>query len=160
MLISNHKVVSIHYTLTNAAGETIDSSVGGDPLAYLHGAANIIPGLESALEGKAVGDKLNVSLEAADAYGEYNPALTEVVPSSMFEGVDNVEVGMQFQAETSEGVQIVRIAKVDGDNVIVDGNHPLAGQPLNFDVEIAEIREASAEELEHGHIHGDEACCG
>ena len=159
MQISNHKVVSFHYTLTNDAGETIDSSVGGDPLAYLHGEANIIPGLESALEGKAVGDKLNVSIEAADAYGEYNPALTEVVPSSMFEGVDNIEAGMEFQAETSEGVQVVRIAEVDGDNITVDGNHPLAGQRLNFDVEIADIREASAEELEHGHIHHGEECC-
>ncbi|ATX80530.1 FKBP-type peptidyl prolyl cis-trans isomerase [Mariprofundus aestuarium] len=159
MQISNHKVVSFHYTLTNDAGETIDSSVGGDPLAYLHGEENIIPGLENALEGKAVGDKLNVSLEAADAYGEYNPALTEVVPSSMFEGVDKIEAGMEFRAETSEGVQVVRIAEVDGDNITVDGNHPLAGQRLNFDVEIAEIREASAEELEHGHIHSGEECC-
>ena len=160
MQISNHKVVSFHYTLTNDAGETIDSSVGGDSLSYLHGEQNIIPGLENALEGKAVGDKLNVSIEAGDAYGEYNPALTEVVPSSMFEGVDNIEAGMQFQAETSEGVQVVRIAEVDGDNVTVDGNHPLAGQRLNFDVEITEIREASAEELEHGHIHSGEECCG
>jgi len=160
MQISNHKVVSFHYTLTNDAGETIDSSVGGDPLAYLHGEENIIPGLENALEGKAVGDKLNVSLDAADAYGEYNPALTEVVPSSMFEGVDNIEAGMEFRAETSEGVQVVRIAEVDGDNITVDGNHPLAGQRLNFDVEIADVREASAEELEHGHIHSGEECCG
>jgi len=160
MQISNQKVVSVHFTLTNHAGVTIDSSEGGDPLAYLHGEQNIIAGLENALEGKVVGDKLNVSLDAADAYGEYNPALTEVVPSTMFQGVDNIEVGMEFQAETSEGVQVVRIAEVDGDNVTVDGNHPLAGQALNFDVEVTDIRDATAEELEHGHIHTEEGCCG
>jgi len=160
MQISNHKVVSFHFTLTNDAGNTIDSSEGGDPLAYLHGEQNSIAGLENALEGKGVGDKLNVSLDAADAYGEYNPALTEVVPSTMFQGVDNIEVGMEFQAETSEGVQVVRIAEVDGDNVTVDGNHPLAGQALNFDVEVTDIRDATAEELEHGHIHTEEGCCG
>ena len=161
MQISNHKVVSFHFTLTNDAGKTIDSSIGSDPLAYLHGEQNIIAGLENALEGKVVGDKLNVSLSADEAYGEYNPALTEVVSAEMFQGVDKIEVGMEFQAQTSEGVQVVRIADVDGDNVTVDGNHPLAGQALNFDVEVTDIRDATAEEIEHGHIHaGGDSCCG
>jgi len=160
MQISNEKVVSIHYTLTNDAGDTIDSSAGGEPLVYLHGAQNIIPGLESALDGKSTGDALKVSIEAADAYGEYNEALTQVVPSEMFQGVENIEAGMQFQAETSEGMQVVRIAAVDGDNITVDGNHPLAGERLHFDVNVEDIREASDEEKEHGHIHSGEECCG
>jgi len=161
MQIDNHKVVSFHYTLTNNSGEVIDASEGREPLVYLHGEENIIPGLELALEGKTVGDKLKVSLDAADAYGEFDPAMVEIVSSDMFEGVENVEVGMEFQAELpdGEGLQMVRITEVDGDNVTVDGNHPLAGQDLNFDVAIVDIRQASAEELEHGHVHGDEECC-
>lgn len=158
MQISEQKVVSIHYTLTNDAGETLDSSSGGDPLVYLHGNQNIIPGLEAALNGKSVGDSIQVSIEPADGYGEYNAELTQVVPSEMFQGVERIEVGMQFQAQTSEGVQVVRIADVDGDNVTVDGNHPLAGERLHFDVAVEEIREASSEELEHGHVHS-EGCC-
>jgi len=162
MQIDNHKVVSFHYTLTNAGGEVIDASEGRDPLVYLHGEENIIPGLELALESKSVGDKLKVSLDPVDAYGEFDPAMVEVVSSDMFEGVDNVEVGMEFQAELpdGEGAQMVRITDVDGDNVTVDGNHPLAGQQLNFDVAIVGVREATEEELEHGHVHGDEECCG
>ena len=161
MQISSKKVVSFNYTLTNDAGETIDSSNGGNPMVYLHGAENIIPGLESALDGKVVGDALQVTIEAADAYGEYNDALTEIVPGEMFQGVEKIEVGMQFQAQTSEGVQVVRIAEVNGDSVTVDGNHPLAGERLHFDVAVEEVREASEQELEHGHVHsGDEGCGG
>ncbi|GAV19987.1 FKBP-type peptidyl-prolyl cis-trans isomerase SlyD [Mariprofundus micogutta] len=155
MQIANNKVVSFDYTLTNDAGDTIDSSQGGEPLVYLHGAQNIIPGLESALEGKVAGDALQVAIEPADGYGEYNAELTQVVPGSMFQGVDKIEVGMQFQAETAEGIQVVRIAKVDGDDVTIDGNHPLAGERLNFDVSIKEVRDASEDELEHGHVHGE-----
>ncbi len=164
MQITDHKVVSFHYTLTNEAGETLDSSVGGEPLPYLHGEQNIVPGLELALEGKSVGDKLNVSLEAADGYGEFDPALVEVVSADLFDGVDKIEVGMEFEAETPDGddFMIVRITDIDGDNVTVDGNHPLAGQRLNFDVEVTAIRDATEEELEHGHVHGsdEEDCCG
>ena len=160
MQIDNHKVVSFHYTLTNESGALIDSSEGRDPLIYLHGEENIIHGLELALEGKGVGDKLNASIDPADAYGEFDPAMVEIVSSEMFDGVDNIEVGMEFQAETpdGEGVQMVRISDVDGDNVTVDGNHPLAGQQLNFDVAIVDIREATEEEIEHGHVHGAEEC--
>lgn len=154
MQIAKDKVVYIDYTLTNDAGEVLDSSEGHEPLAYLHGAQNIIPGLERELAGHSKGDSLQVSIEPADGYGEYNKELTQVVPSSMFEGVDQIEVGMQFQAETPAGVQIIRIAAVDGDNITIDGNHPLAGERLHFDVTVADVRDATAEELEHGHVHG------
>jgi len=153
MQIAKDKVVSIHYTLKNDAGSVIDSSESDEPLVYLHGAQNIIPGLEKALEGKVLDDALEVSIDAIDAYGEYNKALTETVPSSMFEGVDNIEVGMEFQAQTEQGMQVIRIAAVDGDDVTIDGNHPLAGERLHFDVAVSEVRDASADELEHGHVH-------
>ena len=151
--IANDHVVSFHYTLTNAEGETLDQSQG-EPLAYLHGAGNIIPGLEKALEGKNLGDKFTVNVLAADGYGEYNPDLVQEVPAQMFQGVDNIEAGMQFQAQTDDGVQIVTVKAIEGENIIVDANFPLAGQDLTFEVEIVEIRDASAEELEHGHVHG------
>ncbi len=153
MQIAKDKVALFDYTLTNDAGDVLDSSQGGEPLAYLHGAQNIIPGLEKELEGKVVGDSLKVTVEADEGYGEYNEALTQVVASNMFEGVDKIEEGMEFQAETADGVQVIRIAKVDGDNITIDGNHPLAGERLHFDVAITEVREATAEELEHGHVH-------
>ena len=151
--IANNNVVSFHYTLTNAEGETLDKSQG-EPLVYLHGAGNIIPGLEKALEGKTVGDKFTVTIPAAEGYGEYNPDLVQEVPAQMFQGVENIESGMQFQAQTDDGVQVVTVKAIEGENIIVDANFPLAGQDLTFEVEIAEIRDASEEELEHGHVHG------
>ncbi len=153
MQIAKNRVVSIHYTLKNDAGNVIDSSEDAEPLVYLHGSQNIIPGLERALEGKVIDDALQVSIEATEAYGEYNKALTQVVPSSMFQGVEKIEVGMEFQAQTEKGVEVIRIAGVDGDDITIDGNHPLAGERLHFDVAVAEVREASADELEHGHVH-------
>ncbi|MDX8406024.1 MAG: peptidylprolyl isomerase, partial [Mariprofundus sp.] len=161
MLVSNHKVVSIEYTLTNDAGEVLDVSEAGDPLVYLHGEENIIPGLENALEGKAVGDTLKVSLDAADAYGEYDPELIDTVSAAMFDGIDNVEVGMEFQTDApeEEEVEFVRVTAIDGDDVTIDGNHAFAGMRLHFDATVADIREATKEELEHGHVHGGE-CCG
>ena len=154
MQISKDSVVSMAYTLTNDEGQVIDTSAGGEPLVYLHGAQNIIPGLENALVGKQVGDKLTVNVVAADGYGEYNPDLVQVVPKHLFAGVENIEAGMQFHAQTDYGMQVVTVAAVEGDEITVDGYHPLAGQNLNFDVEIMDIRAASAEELEHGHVHG------
>ena len=153
MQIAKDKVVYFHYTLTNDAGEVLDSSEGAEPMAYLHGAANIIPGLEKALEGKSPGDSLKVTVEPADGYGEIDEDLLQVVPSSLFQGVDALEVGMQFQAQTSEGVQVVTITKVDGDDITIDGNHPLAGERLHFDVQVDSVRDATAEELDHGHVH-------
>mgnify|MGYP001550691592 CR=1 FL=1 len=156
MLIAANKAVSIDYTLTNDAGEVIDSSAGGAPLVYLHGAGNIIQGLEKALEGKTSGDELNVTVEPEDAYGEYSAELVSTLSRSMFEGVDELEVGMQFHASAPDGqMQIVTIRDLEGDDVNVDGNHPLAGQRLNFQVKIVDIRDASQEEIAHGHVHGE-----
>lgn len=154
MQISENSVVAIAYTLTNDEGQVLDTSAGGEPLVYLHGAQNIIPGLENALVGKQVGDKLKVSVQPAEGYGEYDAQLVQVVPKHLFAGVETIEAGMQFHAQTDYGMQVVTVAAVEGDEVTVDGNHPLAGQTLNFDVEVMSIREASQEELDHGHVHG------
>jgi len=156
MQISDKKVVSIHYTLTNDKGEVLDSSSGKEPLAYLHGGKNIISGLENALAGKQVGDKFNISIPPEEAYGVHDEALIQTIPKSVFQGIDNIEQGMQFQAKSEQGIQVVTVTKVDGDKITVDGNHALAGQTLNFDVEVADVREASEEELQHGHVHGPE----
>lgn len=154
MNISENCVASFHYTLTDKEGKVIDSSEGRDPLAYLHGANNIIPGLEKELEGKAAGDKLKVEVPASEAYGERNDAMMQELPANMFTGVDKVEVGMEFHAQTENGTQVVSVAAVDGDTITVDANHPLAGVDLNFDVEVTDVREATDEEKEHGHAHG------
>jgi len=155
MLVAPDKVVLIHYTLTNDAGAVIDSSSGGDPLAYIHGQGNIIPGLEKALEGKRKGDRMNVRVEPSEGYGVRDDALVQKVPRRAFGSVENVQPGMQFHAQSSQGhTRVVTVTHVQGDMVTVDGNHPLAGERLTFDVEIAEVREATAEELEHGHVHG------
>ena len=153
MTVENGKVVSFHYTLTNAQGDVLDQSQE-HPMPYLHGAGNIIPGLEKELAGKKVGDKLTVKVPAAEAYGEYHEQLVNDVPREAFQGVDQIEPGMQFQANTPEGVQVITVKAVNGETVTVDANHPLAGQDLNFDVEIVEVREATEEESAHGHVHG------
>jgi FKBP-type peptidyl-prolyl cis-trans isomerase SlyD len=154
MLIAQDKVVLIHYTLTNDKGDVLDSSSGGDPLAYMHGQGNIIPGLEKALEGKQAGDKLSVKVEPAEGYGVHDAKLIQQVPRRQFGGA-NVQPGMQFHAQTSGGnTRVVTVTRMVGDMVTVDGNHPLAGENLNFDVEVTDVRDASAEELEHGHVHG------
>ncbi|MCE3026234.1 MULTISPECIES: peptidylprolyl isomerase [unclassified Salinicola] len=155
MQIAQNSVVAFHYTLTNDAGEVLDSSEGRDPLTYLHGAGNIIPGLEKQLEGRTNGDKLTVAVEPSEGYGEVQPALVQEVPRDAFQGVEEVQPGMQFQAQTQEGPLMVTVTKVEGDTVTVDGNHPLAGEKLNFDVEITEVREATEDEVSHGHVHGE-----
>lgn len=154
MQIAADKVVQIHYTLTNDEGEVLDSSEGQEPLAYLHGFGNIIPGLENALAGRVVGDKFQVTIPPEEAYGLRDDDLVQAAPRSAFQGVPEVLPGMQFHAESPEGIQLVTVIDVDGDNVILDGNHPMAGITLNFDVEVTDIREATAEELDHGHVHG------
>ena len=155
MLIASEKVALIHYTLTDDSGEVLDSSSGREPLAYLHGKGNIIPGLEKALEGKQAGDKLNVSVEPGEGYGERDEQLVQEVPREAFENVDEVNPGMQFQAQTEQGqARIVTVTKVADDVITVDANHPLAGAKLHFDVEVTEVREPSAEELEQGPVHG------
>ncbi len=154
MNIADKLVASFNYTLKNAAGETLDNSEEQGPLAYIHGAGNIVPGLEKELAGKTVGDKLQVIVSAEQGYGEKHEELIQELPKDMFGGIDNIEVGMAFHAQTEAGMQVVEVIKIDGDMVTIDGNHPLAGQELHFDVEITDIREATEEELEHGHVHG------
>lgn len=154
MQIAERCVALFHYTLTNDSGEVLDSSNGREPLAYLHGAGNIVPGLEKAMEGKSTGDSFKVDVDPAEGYGERQDGLIQVVPRDAFQGVEKVEPGMQFQAQSNQGVMSVTVTKVDDNQVTVDGNHPLAGQTLHFEVEVTEVREASAEELEHGHVHG------
>lgn len=154
MNISNHSVVSIHYTLTNNDGEVLDSSEGNAPLTYLHGVGNLIPGLENELLGKSVGDEFEVSIPPAEGYGELNEQLIQSVPLSAFEGVDKVEPGMQFRAAGPDGAeQLITVTAIDGDMVTINGNHPLAGTTLNFKVEITAIRDATEEEIEHGQVH-------
>jgi FKBP-type peptidyl-prolyl cis-trans isomerase SlyD len=154
MQVADNMAVSIHYTLTNNAGEQLDSSIGGEPLVYLHGTGNIIPGLESAMLGKSAGDKFNVTIAPKEAYGEISEQMVQVVPRKMFEGIDTVEVGMQFHADASSGPAVVTVTKIEGDDVTIDGNHPLAGEALTFDVEVVEVRAATEDELDHGHVHG------
>ncbi len=154
LLIGNNLVVSMHYTLTDDDGNVLDSSEGSEPLAYLHGGGNIIPGLEKALTGKIKGDSLEVSVAPEEAYGESRPELVQVVNKAAFQGVDKVEAGMMFETQSPDGaVQRIMVKNVEGDEVTIDGNHPLAGVPLNFAVEIVEVREATEEEIAHGHSH-------
>ncbi len=154
MSIESGKVVTIHYTLKDVDGNTLESTSGNDPLAYLHGSHNIIPGLESALAGKAEGETVSVLVAPEDGYGPRVPELIQEVPRSAFEGVDNITPGMAFNAGTDDGsTHRVVVTAVTDETVTVDGNHPLAGQSLNFDVEVVGIRDASEEEISHGHVH-------
>jgi len=156
MQIDHNSVVSIHYTLTNDEGTVIDSSVNIDPLVYLQGSGNIIPGLENALVGKSSGDKLNVRVTPAEGYGETVLELIQQVPLEMFQGAENIEPGMTFQAQDQSGyMQRVEVTAVNGNMVTIDANHPLAGQHLNFDVTVVAVRAATQEELDHGHVHGE-----
>ncbi|MCU0396569.1 MAG: peptidylprolyl isomerase [Cyclobacteriaceae bacterium] len=153
MQIAKHKVVSIHYTLRDNQGAILDSSTGKDPLHYIQGIGNLIPGMEEGLEGKQKGDKLDIKVSPEKGYGERSEQLIQKVPRSAF-GDQEVRPGMQFQAQSSQGTQIVTVTEVGLENVTVDGNHPLAGVELNFSVEVMEVRNATADELEHGHVHG------
>lgn len=154
MTITANSAVSFHYTLTDSEGVELDSSQGQEPLEYLHGHGNIIPGLEKALEGKTAGDSLEVAIEPAEGYGEVQPELIQEAPRSAFQGVEDLQPGMRFEAETNQGPLPVVITAVSDETVTVDGNHPLAGKVLNFSVTVEDVREATAEELQHGHIHG------
>jgi len=154
MQIGERTVASFHYTLTNDAGTVIDSSADREPLTYLHGAGNIVPGLEKEMNGRKPGDVFKVVVAPEEGYGMPNPMMIQVVPREAFQGVDTLEVGMEFQAQTPQGPMSVAIAKIDGDEVTVDGNHPLAGQTLHFAIEVTDVRDASLEELSHGHVHG------
>jgi FKBP-type peptidyl-prolyl cis-trans isomerase SlyD len=160
MTIEKNRVVSIDYTLTDDKHNLLDSTSGQEPLDYLHGFENIIPGLEKVLEGKSRGDSFSVNIPAAEAYGERDERLIAELPLASFEGIEKVEPGMQFHARNAEGVRLVTVTKVGGNTVTVDGNHPLAGMNLNFDVTVTAIRQASEEELSHGHVHDHNDCHG
>ena len=154
MKVADNCVVSIHYTLTDDGGTVIDSSSGREPLKYLHGAGNIIPGLERALLDCEAGEQKQVVVQPAEGYGEIQVGLIQKLPRDLFAGADKIEVGMQFQAQGPQGqVQTVTVRDVEDDGVTIDANHALAGVVLNFDVSIEEVREATEEEIAHGHVH-------
>jgi FKBP-type peptidyl-prolyl cis-trans isomerase SlyD len=155
MIVETNKVVSIHYTLTNDDNNVLDQSSKEQPLVYLHGTGNIIPGLEEALAGKTSGDKLKTRIEPEHAYGIRQEGMVQTMPLDAFQGAEKIEPGMQFHAAGPNGENIVvTVTQIEDGQVIIDGNHPLSGVALTFDVEIADIREATAEEITHKHIHG------
>jgi FKBP-type peptidyl-prolyl cis-trans isomerase SlyD len=154
MQIAPNTVVSFNYTLTDDQGQVIDSSDGREPLTYIQGSGQIVPGLEKAMEGRAPGDQFKVDVAAEEGYGVRHDELVQQVPREAFQGVDDIQPGMQFQGRGPQGVINVTVAKIEDGLVHIDGNHPLAGQTLHFAVEVVDVREASAEELEHGHVHG------
>lgn len=154
MQIAKDSVVQIDYTLTDTEGKVLDSSRGHEPLAYLHGASNIIPGLENALTGKSAGDGLTVSVPPEQAYGVRHEQMIQDVPRKAFGDAD-VKVGMQFQAQgQNAGGRLVTVVAVNPDTIRIDANHPLAGQTLNFDVKVVSVRAATPEEITHRHVHG------
>jgi FKBP-type peptidyl-prolyl cis-trans isomerase SlyD len=160
-MIETNKVVSMHYVLTNNDGEILDSSIERAPLDFIHGKGNIIPGLERELLGKKIGEKFNVSLAPENGYGVLNPAMIQTVPMEHFKNIPDLKVGMRFQFNTESGATtILRATEIAADHVVLDANHPLAGVHLNFAVEILGVRDASEEELHHGHLHGGAGCCG
>ncbi len=154
MTIQDKKVVSFHYTLTNQDGEQMETTRDKEPMTYLHGAKNIIPGLESAMAGKSVGDEFQVTLEPADAYGEKKEANIQRISSKHFRFPKKLKPGQIVSLQTRKGPVQVTIVKVGRFNVDVDSNHPLAGQALTFDVEVSTVRDATEEEISHGHAHG------
>lgn len=155
MQIANNAVVSFNYTLTDDQGQVLDSSEGREPLTYLQGSGQIVPGLENAMAGHQVGDKFKVDVKPEEGYGIHHAELIQEVPREAFQGVDDVQPGMQFQGQGPQGVINVTVTKVEDGKVHIDGNHPLAGQTLHFAVEITGVRAASEEELAHGHVHGE-----
>lgn len=156
MQIAPNTVASLAYVLTNTQGETLDQADAQHPFVYLHGAHNIIPGLENALAGKQAGDQLDVTIAPEQAYGLKDESLNQQVPRAMFEGVEEEHLipGAQFHAQTNAGMQTIVITSVDGDTITIDGNHPLAGETLNFKVTVLDVRAATKDELTHGHAHG------
>jgi FKBP-type peptidyl-prolyl cis-trans isomerase SlyD len=154
MEITADKVVLIHYTLKDDSGEVLDSSAGSEPLAFIQGHGNLVPGLEKALEGKQDGYAAAVTLSPAEGYGTRDEALVQRVPKRSLQGAGEIRKGMQFQARTDDGMRLFTVTGVAGDMVTLDGNHPLADRTLHFDIEVVSVRDATGEELEHGHVHG------
>lgn len=154
MQISRNSVAAFHYTLTDDQSQVIDSSTGRDPLTYLHGGGQIVPGLEKQLEGRSAGDKFTADVAPEEGYGVHHPELMQEVPRSAFQGVEDIQPGMQFQGRGPQGEINVTVTRVENDKVFIDGNHPLAGKTLHFAIEVTDVRAASEEELAHGHVHG------
>jgi len=154
MQVASNTVVSIDYTLTDEAGVVLDTSEGAEPLTYVHGVGAIIPGLEAALAGKGSGERVQVTVEPENGYGQRDLALIQTVGRDQFRGAPDIEVGMQFEATGPGGGRIVTVVHIEGDRITLDANHPLAGKTLHFEVEVVGVREATAEELEHRHVHG------
>ena len=153
MKIEKNRVVQIHYTLKNDQGEVLDSSAGNDPLPYIHGMGALIPGLEKELLGKQAGDKFTTVIAPADGYGDYNEDQVFQVSADDFDEEDQLEVGMQVQLDSENGPAIATVTKIEGDEVTLDLNHPLAGESLHFEVEVIDVRQATTQELNHGHVH-------
>ncbi|OBT10049.1 peptidylprolyl isomerase [Vibrio sp. UCD-FRSSP16_10] len=168
MKIDNNSVVSLAYQVKLEEGVVVDQASIDAPLDYLHGHDNLVVGLEKALSGRSVGDKFSVTVGPEEAYGEHSDTMVQRVPANVFQGVEQIEVGMRFLAETDQGQIPVEITEVDGDEVVVDGNHMLAGQTLSFEVEVVAVRAATEDEIKQGHIHKEDAhshdddheCCG
>lgn len=160
MKITQHSAVSIHYRLLDDQGQQIESSFESEPMLYLHGSENLIPGLEAALTGKEVGDTFDATIAPEDAYGPHHDGLCQEVPVEAFGDVEDIVPGMRFIAETEMGQRPVQVTEVKDDVVVVDGNHPLAGKTLSFSVEVVAIRAATEEEIAHGHLHAEGGCCG
>lgn len=154
MKITEHSVVQMHYKLTNSEGMLLDTSEGREPLTYLHGKKMLIVGLENQLEGKSIGDSFKAEVPADEAYGQKNPEMVHVVPKENFKGNGDLKAGLQIEIDTNQGKQMAIVTKVEGEDVTVDMNHPLAGMDLIFDVQILEVRKATDEEISHGHVHG------
>lgn len=158
MKITANKVAVIHYAVSNGEDTLIDSSYDHEPLSIIHGTGYLIPGLENALEGHEVGDKFEVTVSPEEGYGERFDDYVQTVPKEMFAEIDDLAVGAQLRATTDDGEQTVIVVDMTDDTITVDGNHPLAGIELKFEVEVLEVRDATEDELTHGHVHGEGGC--
>jgi FKBP-type peptidyl-prolyl cis-trans isomerase SlyD len=154
MTVQTNSVVSLEYNLKDDNNTILDTTKDGEVFEYIHGLGMIIPGLEQALDGKTKGDSFSISIEPKDAYGEKNPEAVQPIPKEHFSNVGEVSPGMQFELHSEHGNQVVTVTEVSENDVTVDANHPFAGMTLHFDVEVVGVREATSEELDHGHIHG------
>lgn len=154
MQIADKKVVGFHFKLTNDKGELIESSANHPPLMYIHGQGNIIAGLENALTGKSTGDSFTLTLQPDEGYGERDEELVQTLPRSEIKGSAAIAVGTEFETEFPSGPKMVTVTAIEGENVTIDGNHPLAGEALTFEIDVAEVRDPTAEEQTHGHVHG------
>ncbi len=153
MTIGTNKAVTIHYTVKDESGEVLDTTEGRDPMTYLHGAGNVVPGLEAALEGKGAGDKIETTLSPAEAYGARDEAKVRNVPRRRIQD-EKIRVGGRYRVAVETGWIVAYVMEIKGDYVSIDGNHPLAGKTLHFQVAVTDIRDATEQELQHGHAHG------